>query len=189
MKRFFMTAVAALMATMSVNAQEQGDWDYRTRLTANIATVTNNDDAKSKVGFGLNIATEYYVSKQVSIGLDLNSDRFGYKSKSLNERVNLDYIGFAPMVRYYATHWFMLEGGPQISLLTRARIDDKNVRDAYKKTEFSLPIGFAFEPRLNDDNLRLSIGLRYRLGISKINKEGDAHRNSVFMLTAGVAGW
>ncbi len=189
MKKIMMLAVAALMATMSVNAQEKGSWDFRSRLTGNMSTITNSDDAESRIGFGVNVGYEYHLTDKIGLGLDINNDILGCKSKSTSKNLKLDYWGFAPMVRYYVQPWLMLEAGPQISFLSKAELDDENIKSQFEKTEFSVPLGIAYEPLLNDKGLRLSIGLRYRLGLSKINKEGDAERNSAFMITAGVAGW
>ena len=49
-----------------------------------------------------------------------------------------------------------------------------------KKVNLSLPLGLSYEYK------NLSLDLRYNLGLSKINKEGEKSRkNSVFMLTIG----
>ncbi len=188
MKRILLLAVAAMMATMSVNAQK-GDWAVRARLLGIMSTLTNNDDAEMKMGFGVNVGMDYFLSDKVSIGLDLNTERLGYKSKALDKKTHLDYVGFGPTVRYHVVPWFVLEGGPQLSFLTKSIIGDDSDKENFKNTELTLPLGFAFEPQLNDRGLRLSVGMRYRLGLTRMNKKGDSMHNSAAMVVLGVSGW
>jgi len=190
LKRIFVMAAAALMAVTSVNAQVAGDVSYRFRGGVNMSTMTSNDDSKYKVGWTLGTGIDFCFSDQFSLGLDICHDMIGAKSKSLDENLNLEYLGIGPLVRLYAKPWMSLYAGPQINFLTSAKVDDHSYKSFCEKTEFSVPIGISFEPMVGKRrNVALIIDLRYRLGLSNVNKEqllgNEDTKNSAFILTIG----
>ena len=188
MKKIITMAIAALMAAMTMNAQTQGDINFRFRGGGNLSTLTGNDDAKEKMGWTIGFGFDYCFSNQFALSLDVNRDRLGYKSKSLDKDLNLEYLSLGPMAKYYATPWLALQAGPEIGFLRKAKMSGINQKEAYEKTEFSLPIGLSFEPKVSKKDVALVIDLRYRLGLSKANDEdvliGDM-KNSAFILTIG----
>ena len=188
MKKIITMAMAALMAAMTMNAQTQGDINFRFRGGGNLSTLTGNDDAKEKMGWTIGFGFDYCFSNPFALSLDVNRDRLGFKSKSLDKDLNLEYLSLGPMAKYYATPWLALQAGPEIGFLRKAKMSGINQKEAYEKTEFSLPIGLSFEPKVSKKDVALVIDLRYRLGLSKANDEdvliGDM-KNSAFILTIG----
>ena len=190
MKKVLMMVIAAMMVVMSVNAQVKGDVNYRFRGGITYSTLTNNDDAKYKVGWSLGTGFDFFLTDKFALGLDLTHDVVGANIKSLDENFNLEYIGFGPLAKYYATQWMALYAGPEINFLTSAKVDDESYKSHCKKTELSVPIGISFEPVINKTkNIALIIDLRYRLGLTNVNKESFSWANDVknsgFIFTFG----
>ena len=188
--RLFMMlmAVVAMMTTMSMNAQNAHDLNARLRVGGDLCTLTGNKDFKQKLGWSIGADFDYGITDQWAVSLDLSHDYIGAKSKSLDKKLNLEYISFGPMAKYYATPWLALQAGPEIGFLVKAKMDGTNYKDACKKTEFSLPIGVSFEPNLGSRDHSLIVDLRYRLGLSKVNKKDasfDDMRNSALILAVG----
>ena len=79
----------------------------------------------------------------------------------------------------------------QIGFLTRAKLDDVDMKDVCNTIDFSIPVGVSYE--ISD----FVIDFRYNIGITSVSKnkeikadvieiESDRKtRNSVFMLTVG----
>lgn len=188
MKKIILITLATLMATMTVNAQRSGDIKFRFRGGGNLSTLTGLDDAQQKIGWTVGFGLDYCFTDQFALSLDVNRDQLGAKSKSLDKKLNLEYLSLGPMAKYYATPWLALQAGPEIGFLRKAKMDGQNCKDDYKKTEFSLPIGLSFEPKISKRDVALIIDLRYRLGLSNANERDvliDDVKNSAFILTIG----
>lgn len=188
MKKIITMAMAVLMAAMTVNAQTAGDINFRFRGGANLSTLTNNDDAKQKIGWSIGFGLDYCLTDQFALSLDVNRDQLGCKSESLDKKLNLEYISLGPMAKFYATPWLALQAGPEIGFLRKAKLDGNSCKDAYKKTEFSLPVGFSFEPKVSKKDVAIVIDIRYRLGLSNANDDDidvNDMKNSAFILTLG----
>ena len=184
---------AAIMVAVNVNAQTKGDWKSVSLLNLNAATLTGSDDTKFCIGWGIGEAITYGLTDKLAVGINLSWDDLGAKSKAIDKNISLDYLNVGPLFKYYATSWLAFEAAPQIGFLLSAKVDgdSKDVlgnkyKDYYKSTAFSLPIGVSFEPDLNlGDGDTFVVDFRYHLGLSKVNKDGDAMRNSAFILSIG----
>lgn len=185
MKKILMTLAVVMITAMSANAQTAGQLYCQGGFNGNLSTLTNNDDAKMKLGWGVGANIYYCITDQWAVALDLSRDFIGCKSKDADENIKLDYLSFGPMAKYYAEPWLALQAGPEIGFLFSAKMDGNSVKDNFKKTELSLPIGVSFEPNLGDDDHKLVIGLRYRLGMSNVNKDKETMRNSALILSIG----
>jgi hypothetical protein len=191
MKKFLMMMAMAMMTSMSMNAQTAGECNFIARAGGNLTTLTNNKDAKQRIGWDIGAAFNLCITDQFAVALDISHDYLGAKSKILDKNLQLEYLSFGPMAKYYATPWLALQAGPEIGFLLTAKLGgDKvvsgdKIKDAYKKTELSLPIGVSFEPKVGTKGGTLVLDLRYHLGLTKVNKNGDANRNSAFIFTAG----
>jgi len=194
MKKFLLMAVVAIMTTMNVNAQEKGEFSYKLRLGGVLSTFTNNDDAKSKVGLAWNFGADYMFTKNFGLSMEIHDEYLGAKYNETNKRVVVDYIGIPLQAKFYIIPGLAVQAGPQISFLLTGRYNGKKehmgqrVRDKFKPIEFALPVGLSFEPSIGSYGDRLLIDFRYRIGLSRANKESsgyDAFRNSAFILSIG----
>ena len=188
MKKLFLMVLVALMTTANLNAQTMGDVVFRFRGGGNLSTLTGNDDAKQKIGWSLGLGLDYYLTDQIALGIDVSHDNIGAKSKSLDKSLKLEYFSAGPMARYYVAPWLALECGTEVGLLLKAKLDDEKCKGDYKKVEVSLPVGLSFEPKLGNSDMGLVIDLRYRFGLSTVNKKDvlpDDMKNSAVILTIG----
>jgi hypothetical protein len=188
MKKSLWIIIAFIMATVNMNAQTAKDLNFQFRVGANLSTLTGNDDAKMKLGYSIGAGMDYCLTDQFALRFDLSHDYIGAKSKLLDENLNLEYLSFGPMAKYYATPWLAFQAGPELGFLLKAKVDDTSYKSHYKDTEFSLPIGVSFEPKVGKNGISLIFDLRYRLGLTKANKDGEFgkdFRNSAIILTVG----
>ena len=180
-------AVVALITTMNVAAQTAPDFSYRFRVGGNLSTLTGSDDSKMKLGWTFGFGLDYTFAENCAVGLELSHDFIGAKSKNFDKNLSLEYLSFGPKFRYYVAPWLSAHAGPELGFRLRAKLDGKSHLSEYKKTELSLPVGVTFE-LLRDRDYSLIIDLRYRFGVTNINKKElieDNIRNSALILTAG----
>ena len=89
------------------------------------------------------------------------------------DNLNLNYINIPVMAKYYVADAFSLEAGPQLGFLMSAKADGEDVKDGFNSTDFAFNLGAGY-----DLNEQMSLGLRYNIGLSDIEKD----------LTAGESG-
>ena len=195
MKKYFLMVVAAIMATMSMNAQEKGDVNYIIRLGGSMSVFANNDDSKYEPNYNDALGVNYMLTDKLALGFELQTNYMGGKSKKLDERVTLLYTSFPLFAKYYVTPWLALQAGPEVSFLRTAKIDgskyfnNRKVKDDMKTVDFAIPLGLSFEPKINDSGEALLIDLRYHLGLTPVNKKHDGDKsayNRAFVLTIGL---
>ena len=90
MKKILLMAVAAIMATMNMNAQEQGEFSYKTRLGGALSTFTNNSDAKSKLGLEWCFGADYMFTDNFGLSLEIHHEYLGAKYKERGRSRLLD---------------------------------------------------------------------------------------------------
>ena len=176
MKKLMM--IAAMML-MSVGAFAQ-DMYIKPMVGATLSSLRGSDveNVKYKVGlaagaeFGIDLANAFTVTAGALYSME------GYKMKGADYNCNLDYIDIPILANYYLFPGFAVKAGVQPSFLVRGKYDDENIKDAYKKFDFAIPLGLSYE--FSD----FVIDARYNLGLTKVFDHGDAKAyNSVFMLT------
>ena len=195
MKKYIVLVVAAIMTTMSMNAQEKGEFNYKVRMGAAMSTLTNNDDAKMEPNFNFAVGVDYMLTNKFALGLEVQTNYLGAKSKEADKRLTLWYTSVPLLAKYYVTPWLAVQAGPQVSFLRRVTLDgDKTVngvklKDNMKKVELSVPLGLSFEPKIGNNGDALLVDLRYQLGVTPVNKKIDSddksRYNSAIILTVG----
>lgn len=182
MKKIILTA-AAVLALSFANAQ---DVKFGVKGGLNIASITNSDNANSLTGFHVGFFAELNVSEKFTLQPEVLYSIQGAKDSGIT--LNLGYINLPIMAKYYVAKDFSLEFGPQIGFLisAKAKVDGEsgNVKDLLKSTDFGLNLGAAYDISKN-----MTVGLRYNLGLSQVQKDLDpgepASKNSVFSVSIG----
>lgn len=191
MKKLFMIA-AMMVATLSVSAQEAGQMFIKPMAGGTFSTLVGDvDDVKGKIGLVGGAEFGYNINETFGITAGLLYTMQGCKDKDVDANFNLDYINVPVLANVYVAPGLALKAGPQIGFLTRAKLDDVDMKDVCKTIDFSIPVGVSYE--ISD----FVIDFRYNIGITNISKntkikadgleiESDKKtRNSVFMLTVG----
>ena len=191
MKKILMTIVVALMATVSVNAQEMF---VKPMIGGTLSTITKADESKMKLGLVAGAELGYKVADPFAItaGLLVSMQGNAFKDNSYikNEKNTLTYLNVPVLANYYITPGLAIKAGIQPGfLLSRKWKGEENINgkwekfdesgtDGLKKFDLSIPIGLSYE--ISD----FVIDARYNLGLTKVVKNFDG-KNSVFMLTFG----
>ena len=191
MKKLFMI-VAMMVATLSVSAQEAGQMFIKPMAGGTFSTLVGDvDDVKGKIGLVGGAEFGYNINETFGITAGLLYTMQGCKDKDVDANFNLDYINVPVLANVYVAPGLALKAGPQIGFLTRAKLDDVDMKDVCNTIDFSIPVGVSYE--ISD----FVIDFRYNIGITSVsnNKEMKSEvveiasdkktRNSVFMLTVG----
>ena len=191
MKKLFMIA-AMMVATLSVSAQEAGQMFIKPMAGGTFSTLVGDvDEVKGKIGLVGGAEFGYNINETFGITAGLLYTMQGCKDKDVDANFNLDYINVPVLANVYVAPGLALKAGPQIGFLTRAKLDDVDMKDVCNTIDFSIPVGVSYE--ISD----FVIDFRYNIGITSVSKnkeiksevveiESDKKtRNSVFMLTVG----
>lgn len=193
MKKFFLMVVAAMMATVSVNAQEEGKILVKPMVGGVLSTLVGDiDDAKMKVGIVAGAEGGYFFKDNIAVTVGLLYTMQGCKGygEHSDGKFNLEYLNLPLLGNYYLPFdmpvRIALKAGGQFGILTKAKIKsgdyEIDFKDHTNKIDFSIPMGISAE--FNN----FVVDLRYNLGITNIYKDqilDDKIRNSVFMMTVG----
>ena len=206
MKKIILSAIAIFTIGFA-NAQET---KFGAKVALNVATLNGFDNSKSKIGFAVGGFVEIKVSDKFSVQPELLYSLQGVKSSTSfnssgnsftqDENISLSYINIPVMAKYYVTEGLSLEAGPQIGFLVS--LSDKNTTsstiggstyssetttsstDNSNTVDFGLNFGAGYDFTKN-----ISIGLRYNLGLNKLNKNSVSGisdiKNSVFQIGVG----
>jgi hypothetical protein len=96
---------------------------------------------------------------------------------------NFSYINIPVIIKLYTVAGINLQAGPQFGFLSRAEIDDTNVKESVKNSDVSLALGAGW-----DLPFGLTLDARYNLGLSKINENDptfDKIKNQVWQVSVG----
>lgn len=231
MKRLFYVFVFSLFIV-----QSYGQRNLRLGIKAglNMATVSGDGlDADFKIGHHLGGYAEFMLTDQFSFVPEMLFSAQGFEgsittgqvdlpdlpgfedvelpdlSTTLDQDLQLSYLNFPLMGRFYFGDFFFAEAGPQIGFLLGARLEnsssenvettivnedgesvtvietvtttsDLNVRDRFNDIDFGINVGAG---SYINDNFKLS--LRYYLGLNEIDKDNQGFSNQVLMFSVG----
>ena len=195
MKKLFMMAVVALMATVSANAQQMF---IKPMVGGTLATLTGDTEGnKMKLGlvagaeFGYNINDMFAVTAGALVSLQ--GSKFDDNSYQKDITTNLTYLNIPILANVYIAPGLAIKAGvqPGFLLSRKTKLDElvgsgtwtsveHTSTDGMKKVDFSIPLGLSYE--ISD----FVIDARYNLGLTNIN-DTDSYKskNGVIMLTVG----
>lgn len=67
-----------------------------------------------------------------------------------------------------------LYAGPYLAFLMSAKVEDVDVKDEFAGTDFGLVVGGGFDFGLSEGKQTLSLDIRYSIGFTKVDEEGEA---------------
>ena len=207
MKKIMMMLVMATVALTASAQNEVGQLTLQPKIGVNLANLTdtkqNDQKGELKAGLVVGVEAEYGISEKFSVAAGLlysmQGCNFGeYKVSAggetlggwdKNER-NFNYLNI-PIVAnlYFAKGWAIKAGvQPGFLLSAKYKLDgigaqesfNEDIKDACKTFDLSIPLGLSYEYQ------KAVFDLRYNLGVTKVNKEGDnSSKNSVIQFTVG----
>ena len=181
MKKLLLVTAVAVFGFSNVNAQ---DIKFGVKGGLNFANISgdNTSQLETVTAFNFGVMSEISLTKKFSFQPELLYSGQGFSTKS-DKTAALSYINLPLMGKYYVTKGLSLEAGPQIGYLIGADFDGTDVKDSYKKVDFSANLGLGY--KLNNG---LNFGARYNFGLSNINNVGgssDKFRNGVAQISIG----
>lgn len=192
MKKLILLA-ATIMTSFGAFAQhEVGSINIQPKLGMNIATLTDADDADSRIGLVIGAEGEYQVSELFSVTAGLLYSQQGAKASysengvSADGTVKLDYINVPILANVYVAQGLAVKLGiqPGFKVSSKVKVEAQGVSaeadlEGTKSIDFSIPVGLSYEY----SNIQLDA--RYNWGLTKVNKNMDKCKNSVFQITLG----
>ncbi|MBO7645650.1 MAG: PorT family protein [Prevotella sp.] len=180
MKKIFMMAVMAVAALTASAQNAEGQVTLMPKAGINISSITNIDNAKSKVGFVGGVEAEYGLPSNFAVSAGILFSMQGAKSKVNDNNVKLNYLNIPILCNYYVWKGLAVKAGVQPGFRLSAKVNDDDIKNRVKSFDFSIPVGVSYEYQ------KFVLDARYNIGVTKANDDGnDSERNSVFAITLG----
>lgn len=201
MKRLIL--ITGLFALFSFSAKAQlFSVDYGAKLGLNLANLSGVEGNNSiKPGFHAGLFTElgfgsFAIQPEVVYSIQGTQEKIDMDEASGTVKVNLGYVNFPVMAKYYIADGFNIQAGPQLGILATAKTkfsaksggedfsESEDIKDEIKSTDIGASFGLGYKVPL----VGLQIDARYNLGLTDINAvggDGDAIKNNVIQLSVG----
>ena len=186
MKKIILSAIAIFTIGFA-NAQET---KFGVKAGLNLSNLTgDSSDNGVRPSFYVGGLVEIKVSDKFVVQPELVYSSQGTTSKSdSNYSLQLGYLNIPIMAKYIVAEGFGLEVGPQVGFLIAASSKGPggsvDVKDQLSGVDFSLGFGAGYDITEN-----FNLGLRYNLGLTKVNKDSVSGssdvKNSVFQIGVG----
>ena len=191
MKKIFTFIAAAFMAISASAQSEAGSFTLQPNVGFTYTTATGDLGDGRDGAFALTAGVEgmYMVNDKFGAALGLNYT--GYNTSVEVKKEDLVYSNYyfnIPVTaNYYVAPGLAIKAGIALNFLSTAKFDGydefeygfgivsvkSKVKDLYKSTFFSIPVGASYE--FND----FVFDARYNFGVSKAAKGGDGSFNAL----------
>ena len=185
MKNFIIIVFTVLLTTTTFG---QGI-DLGIKAGATFANLTGATDASTKTGFVGGAFLTIKFSDKIAIQGDLLYSQQGAKLELELDDINLNYIIFPIVLKYYIIKRINIQAGPQFGTVVNDNLGEVFGPNDINSFDITGIVGIGIDLPLN-----LRITGRYGFGLSEfsfIEFEGDTKetnsKNSVFSLTAGFS--
>ena len=185
MKNFIIIVFTVLLSTTTF---AQGI-DLGIKAGATFANLTGATDASTKTGFVGGAFLTIKFSDKIAIQGDLLYSQQGAKLELELDDINLNYIIFPIVLKYYIIKRINIQAGPQFGTVVNDNLGEVFGPNDINSFDITGIVGIGIDLPLN-----LRITGRYGFGLSEfsfIEFEGDTKetnsKNSVFSLTAGFS--
>jgi len=179
MKKIFLLLFILVVSTTTF---AQGI-DLGIKAGANFATLSNVSDASTRTSFLAGVFLTLKFTEKMALQGDLLYSQQGVKGENGFNDIELDYINFPIVFKYYIVKRLNLQAGPQFGNV----INDNFSYGDYQSFDVSGVVGIGL-----DLPIGIRITGRYNFGLTDIgftNYYGDGittdAKNNVFSLTAG----
>lgn len=196
MKKFLIMVVVALMATISVDAQnEEGDWTIMPKVGMNLATWSGDPDAKWLSGYMGGFEVEFGATENIGLVAGLHYSLQGEKDDVNKTKFMFGYTNVPLLVQFYPVKGLAIKAGVQLGFLTSKKFTWDGVRYdidyleakgvissgmEFNKFDLAIPVGISYEYQ------NFVLDARYNLGLLNAVKGPDIScRNSVFQFSLG----
>ena len=183
-----LTIIATAFIALSVSAQsEAGSFTLQPNVGFTYTTATSDWGKGTDGGFALTAGVEgmYMVNDKFGAALGVNLTGYNTSVETLKDDVIYSnyYFNFPVTANYYVAPGLAIKAGIALNLLSTAKRDGYDeydygfksvkVKDIYKSTFFSVPVGVSYE--FNS----FVFDARYNFGISKVANGHDGSFNAL----------
>ena len=165
----------------------------------NLATMTNDDDAKTRIGLVAGAELEYQASPllSVSAGVLYSQQGADADSQGMNGTVKMDYVNLPILANFYVAKGFAVKVGIQPGFLVNDKVKissngvsaEVGLKEAYQAAgidadisslDFAIPLGISYEFS------HVVLNARYNVSLTgAISAYGESTKHSVFQITLG----
>ena len=179
MKKLFVM-LALCCGVMTANAQnEVGTITLQPKVGLNMASLTDCDDSKTRMGIVAGVEAAYNMSESIALSAGVNYSMQGVKIDGGGDPTyKMDYINIPVLANYYVIPGLAIKAGVQPGFLVSAKCDDDDIKDNCKSFDLSIPVGVSYEYQ------NFVLDARYNFGMTKVFEDGDS-KNSVISITLG----
>ena len=183
-----LTIIATAFIALSVSAQsEAGSFTLQPNVGFTYTTATGDWGKGTDGAFALTAGVEgmYMVNEKFGAALGVNYTGYNTSVETRKDDVIYSnyYFNFPVTANYYVAPGLAVKAGIALNFLSAAKIDGYDeydfgikslkVKDMYKSTFFSVPVGVSYE--MNG----FVFDARYNLGISKVADGDDGSFNAL----------
>jgi len=201
MKKKILSMVVLMSTSLCTFAQNGvGDWSFMPKAGLNLATMTNDDDAKIRPALTIGGEFDYVVSPKVALSFGAMYSQQGCKGnvQGIDATIKMDYINVPIIAACRVTDNLSVKVGLQPGFLINDKVKvsangasaEVGLKESYEaagmdvtinKVDFSIPIGISY------DFSNVQLDLRYNAGLTNILSitGGEGTKNSVFQFTIG----
>jgi len=201
MKKKILSMVVLMSTSLCTFAQNGvGDWSFMPKAGLNLATMTNDDDAKIRPALTIGGEFDYVVSPKVALSFGAMYSQQGCKGnvQGIDATIKMDYINVPIIAACRVTDNLSVKVGLQPGFLINDKVKvsangasaEVGLKESYEaagmdvtinKFDFSIPIGISYDFNNVQLDFRYNAGLTNALSIPG----GDGTKNSVFQFTIG----
>lgn len=192
--------LTALLFSVSANAQNAvGSWSLMPKAGINIATMTNDDDAKTRVGLVAGAEVDYQAIPLLSVSAGALYSQQGSKAKveGIDGTLKMDYINIPILANFHVAPGLAFKVGIQPGFLVNDEVEvsvngvsaSVSLKESYRSmgvdadissVDFAIPLGLSYEFS------HVVLEARYNLGLTKaISILSESTKHSVFQITLG----
>ncbi len=170
MKHVLFTAIAFLLLAGSGQAQHM-NLGIKGGLNAYTIHTDNNKNYNSKLGFNLGLLAHIHINSNYAFQPELvfSTQGTAYKIGGVDTKLNLNYINIPLNFQYMFDNGFRIQAGPQIGLLTSAKLvsggSTAEMKSSFNGSDIGLTVGMSYVK----PSTGFGIDVRYNHGLSNIN--------------------
>lgn len=201
MKKKILSMVVLMSTSLCTFAQNGvGDWSFMPKAGLNLATMTNDDDAKIRPALTIGGEFGYMASPKVALSFGAMYSQQGCKGnvQGIDATIKMDYINVPIIAACRVTNNLSVKVGLQPGFLINDKVKvsangasaEVGLKESYEaagmdvtihKFDLSIPIGISY------DFSNVQLDLRYNAGLTNILSitGGEGTKNSVFQFTIG----
>ena len=201
MKKKILSMVVLMSTSLCTFAQNGvGDWSFMPKAGLNLATMTNDDDAKIRPALTIGGEFGYVASPKVALSFGAMYSQQGCKGnvQGIDATIKMDYINVPIIAACHVTDNLSVKVGLQPGFLINDKVKvsangasaEVGLKESYEaagmdvtihKFDLSIPIGISY------DFSNVQLDLRYNAGLTNILSitGGEGTKNSVFQFTIG----